>query len=305
MKNPGIIGELINNSFRRARQAWKNKDLEAYQHLALLQANAGAEYININIDSTQSLSVSYDEMIGFLSKLVPAIQEVTKIPLSFDSAWLGYHETALSHYDFSRGGVPLINSLSASRDELEKLVFLTGKYDTSVIVMASEKYTPDGECSPCRNAEEIHHTAQQFIDLLRKKSGKKNSQIFIDPGLAPLAADTMGLINNGLDAMQLIRQDPDMSGIHLVVGLTNVAWGLPVPIRTPIERAYLAMARKSGLDYVLASPEKDLFTTDNPLLPGLRSILEAGRIKGHESPEEAGYRQIEGVMDIISKYHER
>jgi 5-methyltetrahydrofolate corrinoid/iron sulfur protein methyltransferase len=57
MKNPSIriIGELINNAYARARRAWEARDVTGYQQLAQLQADAGAEIVNLNVDGTQRI----------------------------------------------------------------------------------------------------------------------------------------------------------------------------------------------------------------------------------------------------------
>src|SRR5689334_1725569 len=80
-----LIGELINNSFARAAKAFKNRDVTGFQKLAKLQADMGADFITLNIDGTQSMMVKPQEMFDFLPDLIPAIQEVTRVPLSFDN----------------------------------------------------------------------------------------------------------------------------------------------------------------------------------------------------------------------------
>ena len=80
-----LIGELMNHSFGRARKAWPGRDIAAYQKLATLQADLGADYLTLNIDGTQTLQVKLEEMLAFLPDLVPAIQDVTSLPISFDN----------------------------------------------------------------------------------------------------------------------------------------------------------------------------------------------------------------------------
>src|SRR4051794_25924832 len=52
-----LIGELINNSFARAARAWAGRDVAAYQKLAKLQTDLGADYLTLNIDGTQTMRV--------------------------------------------------------------------------------------------------------------------------------------------------------------------------------------------------------------------------------------------------------
>src|SRR5207244_6018370 len=80
-----LIGELINSSFARAARAWKARDLVGYQQLAKLQTELSADYLTLNIDGTQTMRVLPQEMFNFLPDLIPAIQEVTGVPIAFDN----------------------------------------------------------------------------------------------------------------------------------------------------------------------------------------------------------------------------
>ena len=293
------IGELINNSYARARKAWLNKDLKGFQHLAKLQEDLGAKYINVNIDGTQMIQVKQEEMLAFLPELIPALQEVTSVPLSFDNPAYIFHEVAFKNYDFSKGGKPILNSLAASREELDKMVELINHYDTKVILMASEKFTADGS-APCLSPIDSHTTVKQFMTLLRDKAHRQNDDIIVDPGLAPVGADTYGLVNIGLDTMKLIHRDPDLKGVHMSVGLSNFAWGTPKHVRQELENAYLSLANPYGLDYALANPEKSSqpLEKNNPIVNQLKNALDQGRPLEGESQEDAGFRQAEYIMEM-------
>ena len=296
-----IIGDLINNAYGRARRAWKGRDLAAYQKLACLQVEAGAEFLDLNLDATQTLQVKREEMLDFLPEVIPAIQEVARVPLCFDNPRVDYHRVALEHYDPSIGGPPIINSLAASRERLDEMIELIGHYETRVIVMASERFV-DGGTAQCFSPRDAHDAARQFVDTLHTKVGCGSERIIIDTGLPPVGADTYGLVNLGLDAMRLFRQDPDLAGVHLSVGLTNFSWGIPQEIRAPLEHAYLTLATEVGLDMALANPEKNPhpLPPDDPLVSELREALESGRPRDGESQEDAGYRQAESILAIFS-----
>lgn len=297
-----IIGELMNNSFARARRAWEKRDLEGYRHLARLQTDLGTDYMTLNLGGTHKLKVQDEEMLAFLPDLVPAIQEVTSVPISFDYPGASFHKEAFKHWDFDKSPGPILNSVAASRPDLNEMLELIAQYDTNVIVMASEKFTDQGG-APCLSAQEKYETCKKFVEILRTKTGRKNDQIIVDPGLAPVGADISGLINMSLDTMRLIRRDPDLEGLHIIVGLTNFSFGSPKGLRIQLEKAYLTLALEAGLDFVLGNPEKDLETLEpgNPILEGLRKTLEAGRPKGGESLEDAGYRQTEEIMKVFSQ----
>ncbi len=301
-----IIGELMNNAYARARTAWEKRDLAGYQHLARLQADKGAAILNLNVDGTQRLSVTLEEMLAFLPKLVPALQAVTDVPLSFDNPNLDYQHTALAHYDRAKSrGKPVFNSLAASRQRLPEMIAFIKEHDMRCIVMASERFTKSGGSDMTLRAEDAHETVRLFADRLVAEAGRTLDDIIVDPGLAPVAADSYGLVNLGLDTMRLCRADPQLKGIHFSVGLSNFAFGLPKSIRAPLERAYLTVAGRAGLDHALANVELNAepLPADHPLVAELEAVLQAGRPLAGESAEDAGYRQTEAIMDLCTAHH--
>ena len=300
-----LIGELMNNSFARAAKAWKNRDLAGFQRLATLQTELGADYLTLNIDGTQSMRVTPREMFEFIPELIPAIQEATRIPLAFDNPSIEFHRRCLEVYDRTKSGPPIFNSVAASRRDLDQMFELIAAYDTMVIGMASEKFM-DGGSAQCLSADDVYSAAMRLIDDLRTKANRACQQIIIDTGLAPVGADTYGLVNMGLDAMRRLRGNLEVAGIHLSVGLTNFSFGMPRRVRHRVESAYLTIAVKAGLDFVLGNPEKDLrlLDPDDRYVRLVSEALDAGRPTDGETQEEAGFRQAAKIIEIFSEEHE-
>ena len=298
-----IIGELINNSYARARTAFTERNPAAYAALAKLQADLGVQYLTLNLDGTARISVRMEEMLELLPAVVPAIQAATSVPLSFDNPSVEYHKVALKHYDRAKSGQPILNSIAASRTQLDEMIRLVKDYDTKVVVMASEHFVPGGSAQ-CLNPQDAYAAAKHFVDRLVTEAGRTNDQIIIDPGLAPVGADTYGLVNIGLDAMRLISADPHLKGVHMIVGLSNFAWGTPKGVREQLECAYLTLGMEVGLDFALANPEKAPapLPADHPMVAKLREALAAGRPQEGESQETAGYRQAEAIMAICNDH---
>lgn len=294
-----IIGELMNNSYARARKAFTTRDLEGYRQLARRQSDLGADFLTLNLDGTQRIQVRRQEMFDFLPDVIPAIQEATSTPIAFDNPSVEYHRIALKHYDRKKSGAPILNSLAASREHLDEMIELVKHYDTLAIVMASETFVPGGT-SQCLNPQDSYRAAKHFVELLVTNADRRNNQIIIDPGLAPVGADTYGLVNIGLDAMRLISADPDLKGVHMIVGLSNFAWGTPRWVREELEKAYLTLSMEAGLDFALANPEKTPAPLPNnhPMVAKLREALELGRPRDGETDEISGFRQAEAIIAI-------
>ena len=77
-----IVGELMNNSYARARNAFTARDVKGYQNLAKIQTDLGAAYLTLNVDGTQLIQVRMAEMLAFLPDVIPAIQEAASTPIN-------------------------------------------------------------------------------------------------------------------------------------------------------------------------------------------------------------------------------
>jgi 5-methyltetrahydrofolate--homocysteine methyltransferase len=299
---PLVIGELMNNSYGRARKAWKARDAAGYQSLARLQTELGASFLTLNVDGTRSLSVTLDEMLAFLPRVIPAIQEVTDLPISFDNPDVAFHREALKHFDRSLcRGRPILNSLSVTRPDINTMISLVAEHDMDVIVMASECLTETGGFRAAKLPEDIVNATRHFTALL-DAAGIGHARIIVDPGLCPIASDTEGGVNLCLDAIRALRADPELEGIHISVGLSNFSIGAPGEVRIPFERAFLRLALDAGLDYALANPEKNTAPLDSedPMVLSLREVLAEGRLQPGEDLEEAGFRQLDALMELYA-----
>lgn len=263
----------------------------------------GADYITLNIDGTQTMRVTPQDMFDLLPDLIPAIQEVTSVPMAFDNPSIEFHQRCLDVYDRTKSGRPIINSVAASRHNLDEMLELVAEHDTMVIGMASEKFV-EGGGAQCLSADDVYRAAQDLVAILHDKAGRSNDQIILDPGLAPVGADTYGLVNMGLDAMRMIRKNPDLAGVHLSVGLTNFSFGMPREMRENVESAYLTLAVEAGLDFVLGNPEKNLhlLDRDDKFVRGIEAALEAGRPTDGETQEEAGFRQAAKIIEMFEHH---
>src|SRR3990172_9033804 len=117
-----IIGDLINNAYARARNSFIERNVKGYQNLALSQAELGVDFLDVNVDATRLIQVKPQEMLAFLPEVIPAIQEVTSLPLCFDNPSVEYHKVALRHYDRNKSGAPILNSIAASRENLDEMI---------------------------------------------------------------------------------------------------------------------------------------------------------------------------------------
>ncbi len=270
MSIPGltIIGERINPGFRSTQALFDNEDFAGIQALAVRQAQAGASYLNVNAGS-QALRDP-----KFMIEVVRAIQAVVDLPLSLDCPDYTVLKSARA-----RGRKPVINSISESRWELAELMKIR---PCKAILMSSEQER-DGRIVPNRSGAEVHEVAKRKVRrLLAGGYAQGPDDFFVDVSIATLAADTEGLIRMALDGIRLVHADPEMAGVHIMGGLSNLPQHLPAKaadgsdLKHSLECAFLTIAAPLGFDTVLGTPWRNYhpLPEDNYVLSTYRNFLE-------------------------------
>lgn len=248
-----VIGDRINPGFKSVKALIDDNDLAGIQAMAVKQVEAGAHYLDVTIGPR---AVSDPD---FMAKTIRAIQEAVTVPLCFDFPTAEVQAVCLSTYDRDRAGgaLPLINSITEHRWNIMDLYKAHGPF--KVIVMASERVDND-VAKPNKTAEEIYSTARRAALRLKAEQGMPMDDIFIDISISAVVADTTGLHRATLHAVRAIRSDPDLEGIHIMGGLTNIGQQLPPKaadgsdMKLSLECAFLTLAVPLGFDAVLATP---------------------------------------------------
>jgi len=114
-----IIGENIQILSPAVKAAIESRDAKAIQAQALLQVEAGAGILDLNIGPQKKRGAE------IMPWIVEAVQEVTDVPLSLDTTNLAAMEAGLQ---VCRGRATL-NSASADPERLDSVMRLAAKYD--------------------------------------------------------------------------------------------------------------------------------------------------------------------------------
>jgi 5-methyltetrahydrofolate--homocysteine methyltransferase len=269
-----IIGERINPGFKSTRALFDNEDLPGIQALAVKQAQAGAAYLNVNVGARALTDPDW------MAHVIRAIQQVVSVPLSFDFPSRKVQQICLESYDAARadGRLPIVNSITEHRWDLMDLY---GPHRFKVILMASER-VEDGVAKSNKTADEIHATARRGALRLMREYGMPPGDIFIDMSVSAIIADTERLNRSTLDAIKLIGADPDLTGVHMMGGLSNIGQQLPPKaadgsdLKHGLECAFLTLAVPHGFDYVLGTPWREYapLADDHYVLVAYRNFLE-------------------------------
>ena len=280
-----IIGESINDSVPSTNKLFEAGDIDGILELARFQDERDAAYIDVNVGGRTP---------EFMADMVRKVQEVTAKPLSIDTPDIEIAKAGLQAYDPERAGGrdPILNSISALRVEMFELLSIRR---FKPILLVSEQVV-DGHSEPCRTAEETYQATLALADTARQ-GGLQNSDLIIDPGIAPIGTDSEGNLARLLSAMQLIHDDPNLAGVHMSVGLSNFTVMLPAktadgtPVKSSLESAFLTKAMPLGLDMVIGSVRRKyaLLEPGHPAMQCLEDCIE-----------QSGFESIMRVRDFYS-----
>ncbi|MEW6189590.1 MAG: dihydropteroate synthase [Actinomycetota bacterium] len=238
-----VIGEKINVISRKIGAAMKAKDPKPIQELAIAQANAGANMLDVNIGPATKGGPELMEW------LVKTIQEVVDVPLSLDTTNPKAVEAGLKVHK----GQALINSASGQKERLESMLPLAKKYDAKIIGLTmTEKGIP-------RDANERASIAVDIITAMAEYEVHLEN-LYLDPLLLPIGVAQQQTME-AIEAVRLFKQlhDPPLK---TVVGLSNISNGVPAQVKPILDRTLLAMLMTVGLDAAILDPlDEELMKT--------------------------------------------
>ena len=256
------VAESINIMSNTIGPAMKEKNPKPIQQMAVAEAEAGADFLDVNIGPARKGGA---EMMEWL---VNTIHEVVDLPLSLDTTNIEAMEAGLKVH--KKGGKPLVNSVSCQADRIDAGLDLVKKYNALMVGLLW------GTEGMPRDANE---RAALAVDLTFKanEKGIPNEDIFIDPIATPIS----GEINQVLSCTEFMGMVQDLApGCKSIVGLSNVSNGTPDKLRPVLNRAYVLMLHKQGLySAIVDAFDKELIAIckgEHPELLELVSKLMAG-----------------------------
>jgi len=226
-----VCGERLNPTGKKKMK--KALLEERYDELvveAVKQSEAGAEVLDVNVGLP---GINEPET---MKRVVRLLQEVITLPLQIDSSEADAIEKACRYYN----GKPLINSVNGKDEVMEKIFPIAKKYGGVVIGLTLEDGIP-------LKAEERFEIAKKIVNKAAEYGiGKEN--IIIDC-LTLTASAQQKEVRETLRAIKMVKKE---LGVHTVLGVSNVSFGLPN--RPLLNRTFLALAMEAGLDLPIINP---------------------------------------------------
>jgi 5-methyltetrahydrofolate corrinoid/iron sulfur protein methyltransferase len=269
-----LIGESINVVSKTIGPAMKGRDPKPIQELAKAQAEAGADYLDINIGPARKAG---DELMEWV---VDTVQEVTDLPLSLDTTNPAAMEAGLKVHK----GKVLINSISVVR--MEEELPMVQKYGADFIGLLWGR-----EGMP-RDADERAMIAVELMTTANAMS-IPNESIWFDPIATPVVNIES---NQAKPCLEFMSSLGDVApGCKSVIGLSNVSNGAPTELRPWLNRTYLIMLMRYGLHSAIVDAlDPDLIEIARGQRPDIVELVN--RVMDGEKPD------LSSLSEELAKY---
>ena len=209
-----LIGENINIMSKTIGPAIKERNPKPVQELARAEAEAGIDYLDLNIGPARKAG---DELMEWV---VNTVQEVTDRPLSLDTTNPVAMEAGLKAFK----GRALINSIAPARFDEELPMVKEHNADMIGLLWGLEGMPRDA-----------NERAMIAVDLVYKANemGIPNENIWIDPIASPVSVE----INQVKSCVEFMSMLGDIApGCKSTVGLSNISNGTPTDLRPFLNR---------------------------------------------------------------------
>jgi len=240
-----IIGERLNASgSRKVRELLAEEDWDGLVSVARGQVKENAHVLDVNVDYVGR--DGEQDMHHLVSRLVTNVN----LPLMLDSTEWQKMEAGLK----VAGGKCILNSTNYEDgdERFFKVLELARRYGAGVVVGTIDE---DGMA---RTAEKKFAIAQRaYRDAL--EFGIPAHEIFYDPLALPISTGIEEDRLNGkatVDSIRMIREN--LPGVHVVLGVSNVSFGLSPAARITLNSVFLHDCCEAGMDAAIVSPAKIL-----------------------------------------------
>ena len=240
-----IIGERLNASgSKKVRELLNSEDWDGLVAVARGQVKENAHVLDVNVDYVGRDGEK--DMHDLVSRLVTNVN----LPLMLDSTEWQKMEAGLK----VAGGKCLLNSTNYEDgdERFFKVLELARTYGAGVVVGTID------EEGMARTADRKFAIAQRaYRDAV--EFGIPAHEIFYDPLALPISTGIEEDRRNGCETIEAIRRIiTDLPGVHVVLGVSNISFGLSPAARITLNSVFLHDCCEAGMDAAIVSPAKIL-----------------------------------------------
>ncbi|MEH2005800.1 methionine synthase [Nostoc sp.] len=240
-----IVGERLNASgSKKCRDLLNAEDWDGLVSMARAQVKEGAHILDVNVDYVGR------DGVRDMHELVSRIVNNVTLPLMLDSTEWEKMEAGLK----VAGGKCLLNSTNYEDGEQRflKVLELAKKYGAGVVIGTIDE---DGMA---RTADKKFAIAQRAYRQA-VEYGIPATEIFFDTLALPISTGIEEDRENGkatIESIRRIRQG--LPGCHVILGVSNISFGLNPASRMVLNSVFLHEATTAGMDAAIVSANKIL-----------------------------------------------
>jgi 5-methyltetrahydrofolate--homocysteine methyltransferase len=226
-----LIGERI-NPFGKGpiKEGMLSGNMEPIAREAIAQVEAGADILILSV-----AAFGIDEKV-ILPKVTEAVIKAVDVPLCLESRDPVALEAALQ----LGCGRPIVSSVTGEAPMLAKILPIVKKHNTSLVILASdESGVPNNAARRLSVLTHIVEKAQEY--------GIGPERLLADCVAESSAVNNMA----ALITMQTMEMVKKTTGVNLVLGASNVSFGLPK--RPVINAVFLSLAIEKGLNSAIVN----------------------------------------------------
>lgn len=229
-----VIGERINpTGNKRMKAALQEHRMDEILAIAMEEVEGGADILDVNVGLP---GIDEKEM---MVEVIKELQSVIDLPLQIDSTDPAVIRAALRAVN----GVAIVNSVNGEAAVMESILPAVKKYGANVVGLTMDE---DGIPACAQKRLEIGtrivETAQRY--------GIAKERVFLDCLTLTVSAQQSGA-KETLQALTAIREQ---LGVHTVLGVSNISFGLPS--RILLNQSFLTMAMQAGLSMPIMNPNQ-------------------------------------------------
>ncbi len=239
-----IVGERLNASgSKKTRDLLNAEDWDGLVAIARSQVKEGAHILDVNVDYVGRDGVR--DMHELVSRLVTNVT----LPLMLDSTEWEKMEAGLK----VAGGKCILNSTNYEDGEERfcKVVKLAKQYGAGIVIGTIDE---DGMA---RTADKKFEIAARAYKQATEELGMPASEIFFDTLALPISTGIAEDRQNASATIESIRRiKAVMPETHILLGVSNVSFGLNPASRVVLNAVFLNEAIKAGMDSSIVHASK-------------------------------------------------
>jgi len=267
-----IVGERTNaNGSKKFRELLAAEDVDGMVRMAKEQVKAGSHMIDVC-----AAYVGRDE-VSDMRRIIARFATEVPVPLMIDSTETPVIEESLK----LAGGKCIVNSINLEDGEKRcaEVLPLCRKFGAAVVALTID------EEGMAKTADRKVAIARRIYRLVTENYGIAPGDLLFDPLTFTICTGNEDDRRLGLETLEAIRRiKQEMPDCHILLGVSNISFGVKPAVRHVLNSVFLHYAREAGLDAAIvhAGGIQPLYKIDEKLREIARKLIFDERSDGYD-----------------------